>query len=85
MKKNSEALDEENVCDYEIGNDTMEPNPLQRNEPPSKKIKNAQGASSSGMKLLHDSPTSYIPIMIFIFFCNVALLILNSIQVMIIR
>ncbi|KAK2378093.1 hypothetical protein QL285_078686 [Trifolium repens] len=54
MKKNSKALDEENVGDSEIGNDTMEPTPLQRNEPPSKRSKTAQGASSpviSQMKL----------------------------------
>jgi hypothetical protein len=44
MKKNSEALDEETVGDYVIGNDTIEPNPLQRNEPPNKRIKDAQGA-----------------------------------------
>jgi hypothetical protein len=68
MKKNSKALDEENVGDSEIGNDTMEPTPLQRNEPPSKRSKTAQGASSPGMKLLHDSIISYIPIMICIFF-----------------
>ncbi|MCI46904.1 hypothetical protein A2U01_0068145, partial [Trifolium medium] len=58
MNKNNEALsdpwiadfedkDEENVGDNGIGNDTVEPTPLQRNEPPSKRSKNAQGASSS--------------------------------------
>ncbi|MCI84302.1 hypothetical protein A2U01_0105579, partial [Trifolium medium] len=58
MKKNSEALadpwiddfedkDKENVGDNGIGNDTVGPTPLQRNEPPSKRRKNAQGASSS--------------------------------------
>lgn len=55
MKKNIEALgiplitnfeirDEES--EYEIDNDTMEPNTLQTNEPPNKRSKNAQGASS---------------------------------------
>jgi hypothetical protein len=66
MKKNSEALDEENVGDYEIGIGTMEPTSLQRNEPPSKRSKNAQGASSSGMKLLHDSLTSYNDLYFFV-------------------
>ncbi|WJX64929.1 hypothetical protein P8452_49650 [Trifolium repens] len=61
IKKNSEALDEENVCDYEIGNDTMEPNPLQRNEPPSKKIKNAQGASSSVISQMNGALSSRHP------------------------
>ncbi|GAU28346.1 hypothetical protein TSUD_256740 [Trifolium subterraneum] len=57
MKKKNEALadpwiadfddkDEENVGDNGIGNDTVEPTPLQRNEPPSKRSKNDQGASS---------------------------------------
>jgi hypothetical protein len=59
-KTNSEALhvpmitdfedrDKENVGEHEIDNDIVEPNPLQSNEPPSKKSKKDQGASS-GMK-----------------------------------
>ncbi|MCI15440.1 hypothetical protein A2U01_0036578, partial [Trifolium medium] len=58
MKKRSEALpvpmitdfedrDEENVGEYEIDNGIVEPNPLQSNEPPSKKSKKAEGASSA--------------------------------------
>ena len=67
MKKNIEALgvplitnfeirDEES--EYEIDNDTMEPNTLQTNEPPNKRSKNAQGASS-GMTIMHASLISY--------------------------
>ncbi|PNX90097.1 hypothetical protein L195_g046220, partial [Trifolium pratense] len=59
MKKRSEALpvpmitdfedrDEENIIgEYEIGNGIVEPNPLRSNEPPSKKSKKAEGASSA--------------------------------------
>ncbi|GAU28337.1 hypothetical protein TSUD_256650 [Trifolium subterraneum] len=61
-KTNSEALPvpmvtdfedryEENVGEYEIGNDIVEPSRLQSNEPPSKKSKKDQGASS-GMKFM---------------------------------
>jgi hypothetical protein len=62
-KTNSEALhvpmitdfedrDEDNVGEYEIDNDIVEPNPLQSNEPPSKKSKKDQG-SSSGRKFMY--------------------------------
>jgi hypothetical protein len=62
-KKNSEALpvpmitdfedrDEENVGEHENDNDIVEPNPLQSNEPLSKKSKKDQGASS-GMKFMY--------------------------------
>jgi hypothetical protein len=71
MKKNNtktladfEDKYEENVGDNGIGNDTVELTHLQRNEPPSNRSKNAQGASLSGMKLLHDSLISCILIMV---------------------
>ncbi|KAK2431924.1 hypothetical protein QL285_030092 [Trifolium repens] len=59
-KTNSEALhvpmitdfedrDEDNVGEYEIDNDIVEPNPLQSNEPPSKKSKKDQGSSSESI------------------------------------
>jgi hypothetical protein len=62
-KTNSEALhvpmitdfedrDEENVGEHENDNDIVEPNPLQSNEPLSKKSKKDQGASS-GMKFMY--------------------------------
>jgi len=70
LKTNSEALgfhwitdfedtSEENVGEYETGNDTVEPNTLQRNEPPIKRSMNAQGASS-GLKILHACINSWL-------------------------
>jgi len=56
IKKNIEALgvhfitdfeNKDEESEYEIGNDIVEPNTWQTSEPPNKRSKNAQGASSS--------------------------------------
>jgi len=59
---NFEIRDEES--EYEIDNDSMEPNALQTNEPPNKRSKNAQGASS-GMEIMHASLISYSSLLFF--------------------